>query len=62
MKSDAAALREELAQRIAKSSAGKPVLVYGAQKFIGQKALTQMGVTFCQLPYAIYRILGNGDE
>jgi adenine-specific DNA-methyltransferase len=62
MKSDDAALTEELAQRISKSAAGKPVLIYGAQKFIGQKALTHMGVTFCQMPYSIYRILGNGDD
>ena len=35
---------------------GKKAYVYAAQKFISQKELTALGITFCQLPYNIYRI------
>lgn len=62
MKSDEAALTAELADRIAKVAGNKPVLVYAAQKFMSQKALLPQGVTFCQLPYSIYRILGDGSD
>lgn len=62
MKSDDAALTEALADRIADAAGNKPALVYGAQKFLGQKALSRKGITFCQLPYSIYRILGNGSD
>ena len=62
MKSDEAALTAELANKIAKAAGNKPVLVYAAQKFMSQKALLPKGVTFCQLPYSIYRILGDGSD
>jgi len=28
-------------------------------KFMSQKELTRLGVEFCQLPYAIHRIMGD---
>ena len=62
MKSDQAALTAELADRIAAAAGSKPVLIYAAQKFMSQKALLPKGVTFCQLPYSIYRILGDGND
>ena len=62
MKSDAAALSTELAGKVAKAAKGQNVLIYGAQKFMSQKALLPMGLTFCQLPYSIYRILGDGSD
>lgn len=67
MRSDAAALSAETAERIAKSAkaAGATnTLVFAANKFLSQRALTAMGLTFCQLPYSIHRILGDapGDE
>ncbi len=62
MKSDQAALTAELADKIAKAAGNKPALVYAAQKFMSQKALLPKGVTFCQLPYSIYRILGDGTD
>lgn len=46
----------------AKTDGGKPVLVFAAQKTMGQRWLTDLGVTFCQLPYSIHRILGDGTE
>ncbi len=58
LESEAAALTEEHAQRIAKrcKETHKNAYVYAPQKFISQKALTDMGITFCQLPYNIHRI------
>ena len=62
MRSNEAMLDMATAERIAAAAAGRPVLVFAAGKFMAQKALTGMGLTFCQLPYAIHRILGDGTE
>lgn len=64
MRSDDAMLDMATAERIAAAGAGsgKPILVFAAGKYMGQKQLTAMGLTFCQLPYAIHRMLpGDGD-
>jgi adenine-specific DNA-methyltransferase len=52
----------EAAKADADLSGAKPVLVFAAQKTMGQRWLTDLGVTFCQLPYSIHRILGDGTE
>ncbi|PZT94595.1 MAG: site-specific DNA-methyltransferase [Brevundimonas sp.] len=62
MRSNAAMLDMATAERIAAAAEGKPVLIFAAGKFVAQKTLSAMGVTFCQLPYAIHRILGDGTE
>lgn len=62
MRSNDAALSIEMAQSIAKAARGKPVLVYAAAKFMSQVALTAIGVTFCQLPYSIHRVLGEAPD
>ena len=62
MRSNKAALDMATAERIQKASEGKPVLVYAAAKFMSQKALSELGITFCQLPYSIHRILGDGPD
>ena len=58
LESNQSALDGKRATQIAKrcKSTGKKAYVYAAQKFIGQKDLTTMGITFCQLPYNLYRI------
>ena len=58
LESDAAALDGKRAERIAArcKTAGKKAFVYAAHKFISQKDLTPMGITFCQLPYGIHQI------
>lgn len=64
MRSDEAMLDMATAERIAAAGAGsgKPILVFAAGKYMGQKQLTAMGLTFAQLPYAIHRMLpGDGD-
>lgn len=62
MRSNGAALSIEIAQACAKAAKGKPVLVYAAAKFVSQTALTGIGVTFCQLPYAVHRVLGEAPD
>ncbi len=62
MRSNKAAVDMGLAERISKCAEGKPVLVYAAAKFMSQKDLSSLGLTFCQLPYAIHRILGDGPN
>ena len=60
LESDAAALDGKRAERIAAhcKTAGKKAFVYAAHKFVSQKDLTPMGITFCQLPYGIHQIAG----
>lgn len=65
MRGEEAKLDLTAAERIAaaaKADGGKPVLVFAAQKTMGQRWLTDLGITFCQLPYSIHRILGDGSE
>ena len=49
-------LNLERAERISAASSqnGKKAIVYGPCKYIGQRDLTKMGLTFCQLPYTLY--------
>ena len=58
LESNASALDGERAEQIAEvcKETGKKAYVYAPQKFISQKELTNLGITFCQLPYNIYRI------
>ena len=35
------------------------LLVFAAAKFMSQNELSRLKVEFCQLPYAIHRILGD---
>ena len=58
LESNKSALDGERADQIAKAckETGKKAYVYAPQKFISQKELTDMGITFCQLPYNIHRI------
>ena len=58
--SNEAALTEDLADAMVAANPGKKrILVFAAVKFIGQRELTRKGVEFCQLPYAIHRMLGD---
>jgi adenine-specific DNA-methyltransferase len=62
MRRNDAALSTPLAERIAKAAKGKPALVYAAAKFMAQAELTKKSITFCQLPYSVYRILGEAPD
>ncbi len=62
MRGNDAALTMPLAEQIAKAAKGKPVLVYAAAKFMSQSVLTKKGITFCQLPYSVHRVLGEAPD
>ena len=56
LSSDNAILTPEHAERIRNTSRqnGKKAIVYAAGNYIGQRELTKMGITFCQLPYILH--------
>jgi adenine-specific DNA-methyltransferase len=62
MRSNDAALSMPIAEQIAKAAKGRPALVYAAAKFMGQAELTKKDITFCQLPYSVYRVLGEAPD
>ncbi len=51
-------LNEERARRIsaANRTRGRKAIVFGPGKYLGQRDLTPMGITFCQLPYEMHRL------
>ena len=55
--SNEAMLTQDQAERVRDASFqdGKKATVYAAGKYISQKALTPMGITFCQLPHALHQ-------
>ena len=57
LRSNEAILNEERAKRIeaASKERGRKAVVFGPGKYIGQRDLTRMGITFCQLPYELHR-------
>ncbi len=58
--SNDAALTETLVDTLVDKNPDKSkrLLVFAPAKFMSQKELTRRGIDFCQLPYAIHRILG----
>jgi adenine-specific DNA-methyltransferase len=60
LRSSDSALNAEMAERISKGNKdGKKSLVFATAKFMGQRELTERHIEFCQLPYAIHRVLGG---
>jgi adenine-specific DNA-methyltransferase len=60
LQSNDAALTEKLTDEMpAANKDKKKLLVFAAAKFMSQRDLSRLGVDFCQLPYAIHRILGD---
>ena len=60
LQSNDAALTEKLLDAMLATNTGKKkLLVFAAAKFMSQRELSRQGVEFCQLPYAIHRILGD---
>ena len=55
LRSTDSALNSDRAERIAKQAKTKKktALVFATHKFMGQKELTDMNITFCQLPYTL---------
>jgi len=60
LRSNKSALNAEMVDRIAASNKyGKRCLVFATAKYMGQRELTEQKIDFCQLPYAIHRVLGD---
>lgn len=60
LRSNEAALNEPMVDLIAKENkTGKRAVVFAVAKFMSQKELTNQRIEFCQLPYAVHRILGD---
>ncbi|MEI8140609.1 MAG: site-specific DNA-methyltransferase [bacterium] len=60
LQSNDAALTEKLVDElVAANKDKKKLLVFAAAKFMSQRELSRQGLDFCQLPYAIHRILGD---
>ena len=57
LSSNEAMLDESRAKRIRDANwpESRKAIVFGAGKYIGQRDLTDMGITFCQLPYEMHR-------
>ncbi|EKB3551743.1 site-specific DNA-methyltransferase [Vibrio parahaemolyticus] len=59
LRSNEAALNAEKVDTIvANNSTKKRTIVFAVAKFMSQKDLTEKRIEFCQLPYAIHRIMG----
>lgn len=60
LRGNEASLDAALVEAVAKGKPpGKRALVFAAAKFMSQRALTPLGIEFCQLPYAIYQRAGG---
>ena len=60
LRSNEAALNAERMTGIEKGNKrGKRAIVFAVAKFMSQKELTARRIEFCQLPYAVHRILGD---
>jgi len=60
LRSNEAALNADRVAMIAKKNkTGKRAIVFAVAKFMSQKELTKQRIEFCQLPYAVHRILGD---
>ncbi len=60
LRSNDSALNANRVQAILKSNiSGKRCIVFAVAKFMSQKELTDKRIEFCQLPYAVHRMLGD---
>ncbi|ROO23738.1 hypothetical protein SAHL_16730 [Salinisphaera orenii YIM 95161] len=60
LRSNEAALNADRVAAIAQGNKnGKRAIVFAVAKFMSQKELTAKRIEFCQLPYAVHRILGD---
>jgi len=59
LRSNEAALDAVRVKAIGEGQKGKRAIVFAVSKFMSQKELTKLRVEFCQLPYAVHRILGD---
>ena len=62
LKGNKGMLNEERARRISAASrqGSRKAIVFGPGKYIGQRELTALGITFCQLPYEMHNGVSGG--
>jgi adenine-specific DNA-methyltransferase len=53
------ALNDAKLKAIAGRNSKKEKLVFATAKYMGQKELSDQNITFCQLPYAIHKVVGK---
>ena len=58
LQSNDAMFTEDRAKQIRADEPGRSAVVFAAGKFIGQRELSRMNITFCQLPYELHRVGG----
>ena len=54
LRTNEAILNEQQARRI--HGIGRKAVVFAADKFMGQRFLSDLGITFCQIPYELHRL------
>ncbi|KAB2891135.1 MAG: site-specific DNA-methyltransferase [Desulfobulbaceae bacterium] len=60
LRSNESALNADRVDAVARGNQnGKRAIVFAVAKFMSQKELTKKRIEFCQLPYAVHRILGG---
>lgn len=59
LRSNEAALDAARVKAVGEGQKGKRAIVFAVSKFMSQKELTKQRIEFCQLPYAVHRILGD---
>jgi adenine-specific DNA-methyltransferase len=59
LRGNEAALDAPKVDAVAISQGGKRSIVFAVAKFMSQKELSKRRIDFCQLPYAVHRILGD---
>jgi adenine-specific DNA-methyltransferase len=60
LRSNESALNADRVEAVARGNRnGKRAIVFAVAKFMSQKELTKKRIEFCQLPYAVHRILGD---
>jgi adenine-specific DNA-methyltransferase len=59
LRSNEAALDAARVKAVVEGQKGKRAIVFAVSKFMSQKELTKLRIEFCQLPYAVHRILGD---
>ena len=57
LRTNEAALNKKRAERIHKR--GRPAMVFAAAKYLGQRQLSALNITFCQLPYQLTQAPGG---
>lgn len=58
LRSNESALNDTKLKAIAARNSKKEKLIFATAKYMGQKELSAHNITFCQLPYAIHKVVG----